>query len=566
MYRALAGLRAAPAHALRLRPSPAISRSFTTQAPPKTSRSLLRTSARYLTLATAGTALIGGTALTLQLALADPDALSREILKSVPSDPLYAKCDPRAPFRSKSTLAVLRSWVVFKLCDCALLVDSAPQLLQLADTLHMSWLAHWIVKHTFFAHFCGGESLDELGEVMAALKSNGIGSILDISIEADLEAGQADADPVEVRAREEVEADHAAQLFAASINAAGNHPGTCIAVKVTALGPTPVLLSVSSAIARAHRMLGAGVTRDQWLASVPGGAALFDAMTSAKTTSRSGGTATSADLVSLLARDPSPAYLAMLGVPAEDVASYAKLLDRLRALCAQAKDKGVGLMVDAEQTYFQPAIDTAALAMGKAFNGSNGGAPVVFNTYQLYLKDALGRLKRDLAMSEEQGWHFAAKLVRGAYMVSERAKAKAESYPSPINDTLESTHASYNAGVDAVLARIARGTNPSATVIVASHNRDSVVRTTREMRHLGVDKSSGRVLFGQLMGMHDLTSYALAENGYPIYKYLPYGPVHEVVPYLLRRAQENSAVLGGAAGKVDKQILWHELVCRFQGK
>ncbi|KAI9159551.1 proline dehydrogenase [Blastocladiella emersonii ATCC 22665] len=554
--------------------APAAARGFATAAAgasAKPAHSPLCRAVRAVGLGVAGATVAGGVYLGVQLALADPADLARAARASLPSGSLYADVDLRAPFAARSTASVITSLAVYQACGWKWLVDAAPKLLATAESLGLAPLAHWIIKHSFFAHFCGGEDLDELAAVMAELKAAGIGSILDISIESDIgETTNADADPAAVRAKDELEADHARDLFVASIDAAAREPGSCIALKVTALGPTPVLLAVSGAIARTHRLLESGeatkgLTKAAWTAAYPSAdaAALFDAMDADRD-----GRVHAADLVAALTSDPSPRWIAALGVAADDVTSFAHLVTRLRALCDQAKRLGVGLMVDAEQTYFQDAIDAVALAMGREFNGANGGAPVVYNTYQMYLKAGLPKLQRDVAMSERQGWHFAAKLVRGAYMVSERAKAADEGYASPINDTLEATHASYNAGVDAVLTRIhrqsvLRETAVGATFMVASHNRDSVVRTLDRMRALGLPADAGRVLFGQLKGMHDLTGYALAAQGFKIFKYLPYGPVHEVIPYLLRRAQENSGMLGGA--QLDRMLLWHELVCRVKG-
>ncbi|KAI9218233.1 FAD-linked oxidoreductase-like protein [Blastocladiella britannica] len=455
------------------------------------------------------------------------------------------------------------------MCSWRWLVDAAPALLRAAEAVPGgSTLAHWIVRESFFAHFCGGESVEDVGAAMDAMRRAGLGAILDISIEADLGHGSGNSETDLAAA--DAAADRAAAMFTASVDAAGNHPGACIAVKVTALGPPAALRSVSGAIARAIRLLDAagpdGMSRAAWTAAYPGpaAAALYTAVEAA---SGKRETATTAGLITILSRDPT-AHLAALGLEPADAHAFEHLVSRLHDLCAHAATRGVGLMVDAEQTYFQDAIDVAALAMSRQFNGSNGGKPVVFNTYQQYLKDALPRLERDLAVSEREGWHFAAKLVRGAYMVSERAKADREGYSSPIHDSIQDTHAAYDAAVDRMLARIraqaAGQVKAGATAMVATHNRGSVVRTVREMAGTADAPAvpHERVMFGQLMGMHDLTGYALANNGFRIYKYLPYGPVGEVIPYLLRRAQENSGMLGGA--NFDKQLLWHELVCRVQ--
>jgi proline dehydrogenase len=193
---------------------------------------------------------------------------------------------------------------------------------------------------------------------------------------------------------------------------------------------------------------------------------------------------------------------------------------------------------------------------------------------QMYTKSAQGRLELDVELSKRENFTFAAKLVRGAYMVSERKRAEEMGYVSPIHETLEDTHASYNGGVKFLLNKLRdhqekTGENVTCynspiVFMVASHNRDSVILTIEEMERNGVTARSGVVHFGQLFGMQDQISYTLGRNGYSIYKYLPYGMIDEVIPYLLRRAQENSSVLGGVA--VERQLMWNEFKGRLTGK
>lgn len=191
----------------------------------------------------------------------------------------------------------------------------------------------------------------------------------------------------------------------------------------------------------------------------------------------------------------------------------------------------------------------------------------------MYTKSSRGRLELDVELAKRENFTFAAKLVRGAYMVSERKRAEEMGYVSPIHETLEDTHASYNGGVKFLLNKLgeyqqATGESVTSTTspiifMVASHNRDSVITTIEEMEHHGIKARSGIVHFGQLFGMQDQLSYTLGRNGYSIYKYLPYGMIDEVIPYLLRRAQENSSVLGGVA--VERQLMWGELKGRLTG-
>jgi len=247
---------------------------------------------------------------------------------------------------------------------------------------------------------------------------------------------------------------------------------------------------------------------------------------------------------------------AVPGLAQEDLEDYKRLLVRMEKLCDQAEKTQTRLMIDAEQSYFQPAIDNVALHLQEHYNHSPyAEGPLVYNTYQMYLKDALGRLQLDYTRAQRNGYILAAKLVRGAYMVSERKRARELGIEDPICDDIEATHTSYNAGVDFMLGKMTRQqqrakiiqdkdpeesppmlslNNSPVVLFVASHNKDSVIRTCQRMLELGLTPQSGLVMFGQLMGMCDQISYILGHYGYGIYKYIPYGPIHHVIPYLIR--------------------------------
>jgi proline dehydrogenase len=225
-------------------------------------------------------------------------------------------------------------------------------------------------------------------------------------------------------------------------------------------------------------------------------------------------------------------------------------------ICQEAARLKVRLMVDAEQTYFQPAIDAMVLHMQQEYNI---GGPFIMNTYQCYLKNSLTRLTNDIEVARREKYYFGAKIVRGAYMVAERSRAKQFGYPSPIHEKIADTHACYDAAIEQVVHQVAtRGAN----LMVATHNEQSITRTVDAMRREGLQPSDD-VYFGQLLGMADHLTFTLGQNGYKAYKYVPYGPVHEVVPYLLRRAQENSMLVTGKGAKREQQMLFAELKRRI---
>ncbi|KAM4649090.1 proline dehydrogenase 1, mitochondrial isoform 3-T3 [Amazona ochrocephala] len=222
----------------------------------------------------------------------------------------------------------------------------------------------------------------------------------------------------------------------------------------------------------------------------------------------------------------------------------------------RATEAGVRLMVDAEQSYFQPAISRLTLEMQRRFNRDRA---IIFNTYQCYLKEAYDNVTVDVELSHREGWHFGTKLVRGAYMDQERERAAQIGYEDPINPTYEKTNEMYHRCLDYILEEIKH--SRKANVMVASHNEDTVKFTLRRMMELGIHPSEKKVYFGQLLGMCDQITFPLGQAGFPVYKYVPYGPVQEVLPYLSRRAQENRGFMERA--NRERDLLWREVKRRL---
>ncbi|XP_037734526.1 proline dehydrogenase 1, mitochondrial isoform X1 [Chelonia mydas] len=233
-----------------------------------------------------------------------------------------------------------------------------------------------------------------------------------------------------------------------------------------------------------------------------------------------------------------------------------RMLQRMDILATRALELGVRLMVDAEQTYFQPAISRLTLEMQRKFNMEKA---VVFNTFQCYLKEAYDNVTMDMELSHREGWHFGAKLVRGAYMEQEQARAAQVGYEDLLNPTYEETSEMYKRCLDYVLKEIKYSRKVS--MMVASHNEDTVKFVLCRMAELGIHPSEKKVYFGQLLGMCDHITFPLGQAGYPVYKYVPYGPVNEVLPYLSRRALENRGFMKRT--KRERELLWSELKRRL---
>ena len=164
-----------------------------------------------------------------------------------------------------------------------------------------------------------------------------------------------------------------------------------------------------------------------------------------------------------------------------------------------------------------------------------------------------------MEFSRREGFYFAAKLVRGAYMEQERVRALNVGYDDPIHDNYEDTNTCYNNCLTSVLQEVSAN---NANIMVATHNEESVRNTLSYMREFNIDRTSNQVFFGQLLGMCDVVTYALGSAGYAAYKYVPYGPVEEVMPYLSRRAMENRSLMDGVVK--ERKMLWKELARRYK--
>lgn len=248
---------------------------------------------------------------------------------------------------------------------------------------------------------------------------------------------------------------------------------------------------------------------------------------------------------------------------ANEEEQFRNMVNRLHTIFKYAKNQNVRVMVDAEQSYFQPAIHRLAVEMMRSYNTESA---IVFNTQQCYLKKALKTVTLDLEQAKRQNFYYGAKLVRGAYMEQERARAKLLGYKDPINADYEATSAMYHSVLDECLTRIKAlkdaGDDPQKIgIMVASHNADTVRYGVKRMSELELDPQERVLCFAQLLGMCDQITFPLGQAGYSVYKYVPYGPVNEVLPYLSRRANENGGMLGKVA--LEKNMLGKELFRRI---
>jgi proline dehydrogenase len=233
----------------------------------------------------------------------------------------------------------------------------------------------------------------------------------------------------------------------------------------------------------------------------------------------------------------------------EEKAEWNRVYERINQICAAAYREKVMVLIDAEETWIQNAVNELVDPLMEQYNKEEA---IIFNTFQLYCHGTLVYLKESIATAESKGYVLGAKLVRGAYMEKERARAQAMGYPSPIQPDKESTDRDYDEAVVYCLARLDR-----LAVFIGTHNEMSCLIAAKYMDDHNIPHSHRRIWFSQLFGMSDNITYNMAYQGYNVAKYLPYGPVKDVIPYLMRRAQENTSVAGQTGrelGLINKEL------------
>lgn len=220
----------------------------------------------------------------------------------------------------------------------------------------------------------------------------------------------------------------------------------------------------------------------------------------------------------------------------QELAGVEDFRRRVHTLCEHAATLGVPIMIDAEDVHYQEIIDRVTMEMMEKFNGKK---VIVFNTYQMYRTDRLKVLKEDFELAKRKGFLLGAKFVRGAYMERERKRAEKIGYPSPIHPDKPATDRDYDAALTFSVENIDR-----ISIFNGTHNEESCHHLMRLIDKHGIAKDDSRIWTSQLYGMSDHISFNLADAGYNVVKYMPYGPVKSVLPYLLRRAEENTSIAG----------------------
>lgn len=332
-----------------------------------------------------------------------------------------------------------------------------------------------LIRNTIFSQFVGGETLQETASVAQKLAKYHVQAILDYGVEGGDEG--------------EAGFDHACEEFIRVIEYAATQPNIpFMSVKITGIARFGLLEKLDSSIE-----INPGSLMKRFVKAL-------ESLTEAE-------------------KD-----------------EWQKVNGRIQRICKTASDKGVGVFIDAEETWIQDPVDVLTILMMEQYNK---GKAVVFNTFQLYRHDRLKFLKDSFEAAEQRDFILGAKLVRGAYMEKERKRAREMDYPSPIQPNKESTDLDYNLALEYCINRINR-----ISIAIASHNEESNLFTTKLMDAKGIPHNHPHMHFSQLYGMSDNITFNLAKAGFSVSKYLPFGPIKDVIPYLMRRAQENSSVAG----------------------
>uniref|UniRef100_A0A2K5DQK1 Proline dehydrogenase n=2 Tax=Aotus nancymaae TaxID=37293 RepID=A0A2K5DQK1_AOTNA len=426
-------------------------------------------------------------------------------------------------FHLKRTKELTRALLVLRLCAWPPLVTHGLALQAWSQRLLGSRLSGAFLRASFYGQFVAGETAEEVRDCVQQLRTLGLRPLLAVPTEEEPDSAAKTGEAC-------YEGNLGVMLrcvdLSRSLLEPLSQPGF-MQLKVTALTSTRLCKELTSWVRRPGASLELSPER------------LAEAMDSGQS-------------------------LQVSCLNAEQNQHLQASLSRLHRLAQHARARHVRLLVDAEYTSLNPALSLLVAALAVRWNSPGEGGPWVWNTYQAYLKDTLERLERDTEAAYGAGLAFGVKLVRGAYLDKERAVARLQGTEDPTQPDYEATSQSYSRCLELMLTHVARH-SPMCHLMVASHNEESVRQATKCMWELGIPLD-GPVCFGQLLGMCDHVSLALGQAGYAVYKSIPYGSLEEVIPYLIRRAQENRSVLQGARREQEllAQELWRRLLpgCR----
>ncbi|KAL1824398.1 hypothetical protein ACET3Z_011176 [Daucus carota] len=420
-------------------------------------------------------------------------------------------------FATVPTAKLLKSTLTLKMAAVEPVVDLGTWVInsKLMNVRVFKDLVMGFTKRTFYDHFVAGRNVDEAGETVKMLWDDGFRGMLDYGLE---------------HVDDNESCDRNSEAFIKTADSTKSLPATSVSsvvVKITAICPVSILKRVSDLLRWEYKTKSINLPWKQ--STFP----IFSE---------------SSPLYHTLTR-PEP-------LTPQEEQDFQLAQQRLKNIIEKCLESNVQLVIDAEDTQIQPAIDYFTHSAAVLYN--KGDKPLIFGTIQAYLKDAKERLVLVKAAADRMGVPLGVKLVRGAYMSSEARVAASLGHESPIHDGIKQTHACYNDCASFMLDEVANG--PGALVL-ATHNFESGRLAAMKAQELGIGKGNQKVQFAQLYGMADALSYGLKNAGLEVSKYLPFGPVDQIMPYLLRRAEENKGMLSTSA--IDRQLMSMELKRRL---
>lgn len=442
-------------------------------------------------------------------------------LSSSPPSPALDISDGERIFSSVPTSSLLRSLTILNVVSMEKLVDIGIKTMRsstVMDNFALRAAAMETVRRTVYPHFCAGEGSAEVAETVTKLAGRGLRAILDYGSEDAEDNGACDRNL----------AGFLQMVDMATSPAVPDSAVTFACVKITAICPIALLERVSHLL--------------RWEKKDPSFSLPWKAH--------------SMPLLS----ESSPLYRTpSMPTPLTDTEEHDLRLamQRLFTLCKRCSGINLPILIDAEYTSVQPAIDYFTYSAALEFN--RGDAPLIFGTVQCYLQDAKERLVQALEAAESEGISYGFKLVRGAYLTRETELASSLGVASPVHKCIEDTHACYNDCAMYMLERLRRG---PGSLVLATHNVESGKAAVAKAEELGIGKRNRKLQFSQLMGMADGLSLGLRNAGFQVSKYLPFGPVDQVIPYLLRRAEENRGLL--SASTHDRELIRQEIRRRLK--
>lgn len=426
--------------------------------------------------------------------------------------------DVKGLFSSAPTGKLIRSFLTLKMVATEPVVDLGTWVMRsgLMKTALFRGMVVGVTKATFFDHFVAGRNHQEAGEIVKMLWNDGLSGMLDYGLE---------------HAYDNVSCDLNMEAFIQTIESTKSLPlssVSAVVVKITAICPVDLLKRMSDLLRWEYKEKSYNLP---WkMNTLP------------------------------IFTDSSPLYHTLHkpeALNSQEEENLELAHQRLHSIIQKCQESNVPLVIDAEETLIQPAIDY--FTYSAAILHSEDDSPMIYGTFQAYLKDTKERLVCAKKAADKMGLRMGVKLVRGAYMSTESQIAASLGHDSPIHNSIKHTHDCYNDCASFMLNEIANG---PGSLVLATHNFESGKLAAAKARDLGIGKDRQKLQFAQLYGMAEAMTYGLKNAGFQVSKYLPFGPVEQIMPYLVRRAEENKGML--STSSLDRQLMKLELKRRVK--